>query len=101
MANSPSKPLRIGVPSRDPPLFAPQRSPETAAARGHHVEVFDYLRCSMDISAREPKVLDRGRSLNDLDAVIPHTGFAHSASDIEQLIDIAGGGRRRRDTVGA
>lgn len=51
---------------------------ETASDRGHTVEVIDYLRCYMNIAARHPKVIYRGRELGDVHAVIPRIGASQT-----------------------
>ena len=47
-------------------------------ARGHEVQVIDYLRCYMNISAVRPTILYRGEALPEFDAVIPRIGASHT-----------------------
>ncbi len=63
--------------SRKASLYSTRRLVEAGEARGHHVRVVDYLRCYMDITAHQPKVLYGGEELK-ADAVIPRIGASHT-----------------------
>ena len=65
--------MRIGILSRKASLYSTRRLAEAAKERGHDVEVVDYLRCYMDITARKPSVILRGSRLH-YDAIIPRIG---------------------------
>ena len=65
--------MRIGILSRKASLYSTSRLREAAEARGHHVSVIDFLRCSMGIKGRKGSILYRGHSVN-VDAVIPRIG---------------------------
>lgn len=69
--------MKIGILSRNPKLFSTIRLKEAARQRGHEVEVVDYLRCYMNITAHKPGVIYRAHAL-DFDAVIPRIGATHT-----------------------
>ena len=70
--------MKIAVLSRKPSLYSTSRLVEAARQRGHVIEVIDYLRCFMNITAHKPQVFFKGRSLADFDAVIPRIGASHT-----------------------
>ncbi len=69
--------MKIGILSRNPALYSTARLREAGEARGHEVEVVDFLRCTMDITSRQPAVFYRGRRLR-FDAIIPRIGATHT-----------------------
>jgi ribosomal protein S6--L-glutamate ligase len=69
--------VKIAILSRSSSLYSTARLREAAIARGHDVEVVDYLRCYMDITARRPKVLYRGVELKP-NAIIPRIGATYT-----------------------
>ncbi len=69
--------MKIGILSRRPDIYSTRRLREAAEARGHHVEVVDYLRCYMNITAERPAVMLGGREL-DFDAVVPRIGASNT-----------------------
>lgn len=69
--------MKIGILSRNVKLYSTKRLVEAAEAKGHEVRVIDYLRCYMDITSKNPKVILAGESLN-LDAIIPRVGASHT-----------------------
>jgi ribosomal protein S6--L-glutamate ligase len=69
--------MRIGILSRKPSLYSTRRLAEAARARGHDVQIVDYLRCYMNITSHKPEVMYRGHALH-LDAVIPRVGASHT-----------------------
>ncbi len=69
--------MKIGILSRNVSLYSTRRLKEAAEDRGHEVRVIDYLRCYMNITSAQPKVLYRGEELQ-LDAVIPRIGATHT-----------------------
>jgi ribosomal protein S6--L-glutamate ligase len=69
--------MRIGILSRRPSLYSTSRLREAGEARGHEVEVIDYLRCTMDITVHQPAILYRGRPLT-YDAVVPRVGASNT-----------------------
>ena len=79
--------MRIGILSRRPSLYSTNRLREAARQRGHDVDVVDYLRCYIDISAGRPAVRLRGESLS-FDAVVPRIGASNTfygAAVVRQL----------------
>lgn len=69
--------MKIGILSRDPTLYSTQRLLEAGGARGHEIEVIDYLRCWMNIATHKPSVIYKSQPL-DFDAIIPRIGATHS-----------------------
>lgn len=65
--------MRIGILSRKGSLYSTRRLRESAEQRGHAVRVVDPLRCYMDISTRQPKVILRREELA-FDAIVPRIG---------------------------
>ena len=65
--------MRIGILSRRASLYSTNRLREAAIARGHKVQVIDFLRCTMAVRAKDPTVHYKGEPLV-LDAVIPRIG---------------------------
>lgn len=70
--------MRIAVLSRKAALYSTGRLVEAAKARGHDVEVIDYLRCLLCITSHQPSVVFRGEDLKLFDAVIPRIGASHT-----------------------
>lgn len=70
--------MKIAILSRKASLYSTSRLVQAAKKRGHQVEVIDYLRCFMTITAHKPQVIYRGRSLSEFDAVIPRIGASHT-----------------------
>ena len=69
--------MKIGILSRDATLYSTKRLKEAGESRGHNVQVFDYLRCYMNITSHKPSVILRGEKL-DFDSVIPRIGASHT-----------------------
>jgi ribosomal protein S6--L-glutamate ligase len=65
--------MRIGILSRRASLYSTSRLRESAMERGHDVRIIDPLRCYMDITAKDPRVMFGGEEVV-LDAVIPRIG---------------------------
>jgi ribosomal protein S6--L-glutamate ligase len=63
--------MKIAILSRKPSLYSTRRLKEAGEARGHEMKVVDYLRCYMDITAHNPKVMYQGQPLEGFDAIIP------------------------------
>jgi ribosomal protein S6--L-glutamate ligase len=70
--------VRIGILSRKASLYSTRRLKEAAEARGHEVQIVDYLRCYMNITAHKPSVIYAGRTLT-FDAIIPRIGATYTA----------------------
>ena len=69
--------MKIGILSRKSSLYSTNRLIEAAEARGHEVQVVDYLRCYMDITSHRPSVIYGGKKVT-FDAIIPRIGASHT-----------------------
>lgn len=69
--------MRIGILSRRASLYSTSRLREAAEARGHDVQIVDYLRCYMNITSQKPSVILGGKDL-DFDAIIPRIGASYT-----------------------
>lgn len=65
--------MNIGILSRRTSLYSTTRLIEAAKARGHHVSVIDFLRCSMGLEGTRSSILYRGEPVA-VDAIIPRIG---------------------------
>ena len=79
--SSPKRPLRLAMLARNADLYSHKRIVAAARARGHEIEVFDTLRCYMNIVAHRPEVRYRGRSLEGFDYLLRTGGFAAVRDD--------------------
>lgn len=70
--------MKIGVLSRNKNLYSTSRLVEAAEARGHEIDVIDYVRCYMNIASHKPSIFIGDRELNDYDAVIPRIGASQT-----------------------
>lgn len=81
--------MRICILSRNPTLYSTRRFVEAAESRGHEAAVIDYLRCYVDITARNPKVMYGGMELAKFDAIIPRVASsgesAYGAAIVRQF----------------
>lgn len=66
--------LKIAILSRKETLYSTRRLYEAAEARGHEVQVIDYLRCYMNITAKKPSIHYKGEQIEPFDAIIPRIG---------------------------
>ncbi|HVT33812.1 MAG TPA: 30S ribosomal protein S6--L-glutamate ligase [Rhodanobacteraceae bacterium] len=66
--------MKIAILSRNARLYSTLRLVEAARKRGHRVRVLDPLRCYMRIAAGAFEIHYKGRTLRDLDVVIPRIG---------------------------
>ncbi|GFZ82594.1 putative alpha-L-glutamate ligase [Aquaticitalea lipolytica] len=66
--------MNIIILSRNPHLYSTQRLVEAAKQRKHNVEVIDPLKCEIIIEKRNPAILYKGRTLENIDAIIPRIG---------------------------
>ncbi len=69
--------MKIAVLSSSSGLYSTNRLREAALERGHEVAIVDYLRCYMDITARQPRVLYLGEEVRP-HAVIPRIGATYT-----------------------
>ncbi len=70
--------MKIVILSRKPSLYSTRRLKEAGEKRGHDVQVIDYLRCYMNITAHNPQVVYRGQPIPDVDAIIPRIGASQT-----------------------
>jgi len=70
--------VKIAILSRDPWLYSTSRLKEAAENRGHEAHVIDYVRCYMNITSHNPKVMYQGQTLEGYDAVIPRIGATNT-----------------------
>ncbi len=70
--------MRIIILSRDSTIYSTRRLKEAGEAQGHEVRVIDHMRCYMDITAHDPKVLYQGKPIADADAIIPRIGASNT-----------------------
>lgn len=70
--------MRVVILSRDASLYSTRRLKEAGENRGHEVRVIDHLRCYMNITSHNPKVMYQGKPLEDIDAVIPRIGASNT-----------------------
>lgn len=70
--------MRIAILSRKSSLYSTHRLKEAGEARGHQMQVIDYLRCYMNITSHRPMVMYQGRALEAFDAVIPRIGASQT-----------------------
>ena len=66
--------MKIAILSRKASLYSTRRLEEAGTERGHTVQIIDYLRCYMNITSHNPKVIYSGDVLDDFDAIIPRIG---------------------------
>jgi len=66
--------MNIVVLSRDAKLYSTKRLVEACGARGHVARVIDHVKCDIVIERKNPQILYKGRSVVDVDAVIPRIG---------------------------
>lgn len=70
--------MNIAILSRNPKLYSTRRLKEAAEEHGHEVHVVDYVRCYMDITSSNPRVMYQGEPLPHYDAIIPRIGASHT-----------------------
>ena len=66
--------MKIVILSRNPDLYSTRRLKEAGIKRGHEVIVLDHLKCSLVSEHKNPKILYKGKFLENVDAVIPRIG---------------------------
>jgi len=67
--------MKIALLTRNPKLYSHQRIMETAVGRGHEIVPIDYLRCYMNITSHNPKVMYQGEPMEGYDAIIPRIPY--------------------------
>ena len=66
--------MNIAILSRNPKLYSPKRLVEAGMQRGHEVNVYNTLKCYMDIASMRPGISYKGQRIGGMDAVIPRIG---------------------------
>jgi len=66
--------MKIIMLARNAKLYTHQRLVEAARERGHEIDIFDTLRCYMNITSHRPELRYGGEKLVGYDAVIPRIG---------------------------
>jgi len=66
--------MKIAILSRNQKLYSTRRLVEAAEERGHDAQIFDHLRCYMNITSMRPSIHYKGEKLESFDAVIPRIG---------------------------
>ena len=66
--------MKISILSQDKSLYSTRRLKEAGEAKGHEMEVINYLRCYMNIASHKPTIIYRGTPLENSDAIIPRIG---------------------------
>jgi len=66
--------MKLALLCRNPKLYSHKRLVEAAEKRGHTMDVIDHLRCLIDISSGQSKLVYNSEELPMYDAVIPRIG---------------------------
>jgi ribosomal protein S6--L-glutamate ligase len=66
--------MKIAVLSRNSKLYSTRRLVEAIEQRGHQSMVIDHLKCDLVMDEDGPSVFYNGKSINDVDAIIPRIG---------------------------
>ena len=66
--------MKIAMLARNPSLYSHKRLVDEAEKRGHVINVFDTLKCYMNITSHRPELRYAGERLTGYDAVIPRIG---------------------------
>ena len=70
--------MKIAILSRNAALYSTRRLKEAGEARGHEMQVIDFLRCYMNITAHRPQIIYQGKALEGFDAIIPRIGASRT-----------------------
>jgi len=66
--------MRMAMLARNPNLYSHKRLVEAAVQRGHEMDIFNTLRCYMNITSHRPEVKYDGKVLSGYDVVVPRIG---------------------------
>lgn len=66
--------MNIAVLSRSKGIYSTRRLLEAGAARGHTMHQIDHLKCYVSIEKSKPEIHYEGKTLDNIDAVIPRIG---------------------------
>ena len=70
--------MKIAILSRDATLYSTRRLKQAGEERGHEMRVIDHLRCYMNSTSHQPKVMYQSQPLVDIDAVSPRIGASNT-----------------------
>jgi len=70
--------MKIAILSQDSSLYSTRRLKEAGETQGHEIQVVNYLRCYMNITAHKPTIMYKGKPLEDFDVVIPRIGASRT-----------------------
>jgi len=66
--------MKIAMMARNASLYSHRRLVESAEERGHEIDIYDTLRCYMNITSHRPELRYKGEKVTGYDAVIPRIG---------------------------
>jgi len=66
--------MKIAMMARNPNLYSHRRLVEAAEQRGHEINIYDTLKCYMNITSFHPELRYAGEKITGYDAVIPRIG---------------------------
>jgi ribosomal protein S6--L-glutamate ligase len=66
--------MKIAILSRNPGLYSTRRLVDAGVQRKHEMLVVDHTKCDLIIEKRKPVIIYKGKTLTDVDAVIPRIG---------------------------
>ncbi|MBT8420696.1 MAG: 30S ribosomal protein S6--L-glutamate ligase [Gammaproteobacteria bacterium] len=66
--------MKIAMLARNPNLYSHKRLVEAAEKRGHEIDIFDTLKCYMNITSHRPELRYGDQKILGYDAVIPRIG---------------------------
>ncbi|MFT5215845.1 MAG: ribosomal protein S6--L-glutamate ligase [Glaciecola sp.] len=66
--------MKIVILSRNSHLYSTKRLVEAAIQRKHTVEIIDPLKCEIILEKKNPRILYKGKYLENIDAIIPRVG---------------------------
>lgn len=81
--------MNIVILSRNPALYSTHSLFTAARRRGHYVRVLDHLYCDLIIDNQQPKVIYRGETIRNVNAIIPRIGSSattYGAAVIRQFM---------------
>lgn len=70
--------MKIAILSRNKNLYSTKSLLKAGLEAGHEVDVIDYLRCHMNITAHNPRIFLGENELSGYDAVIPRIGASRT-----------------------
>lgn len=70
--------MKIAILSKGPGNYSTRRLKQEAIARGHEVEIINYIQCEARIEQNNPIVMYNGRELKGYDAIIPRIASSYT-----------------------